>query len=145
MQKTGIKHILLMDPQEQEIAVSGWVRTKRDSKGISFLEINDGSTIKNLQVIIDENFPDYESVVRRINTGSSLSITGNLVASPAKGQKVELKAFSIEIIGEAPLDYVLQKKRHSFEFLREIAHLRPRTNTFGAIARVRSAMSFAIH
>jgi len=145
MERTGIKYILLMEPQEQEITIEGWVRTKRDSKGVSFLEINDGSTIKNLQVIIEENFPDYASIVKSITTGSSLSVKGNLVASPAKGQKVELKASSIEIIGETPPDYVLQKKRHSFEFLREIAHLRPRTNTFGAVARVRSAMSFAVH
>jgi asparaginyl-tRNA synthetase len=145
MKKAGIKYILLMEPQEQEVTVEGWVRTKRDSKGVSFLEINDGSTMKNLQVIIDEDFPDYASIVKSVTTGSSLSVKGTLVASPAKGQKVELKASSIEIIGEAPPDYVLQKKRHSFEFLREIAHLRPRTNTFGAVARVRSAMSFGIH
>ena len=145
MKKAGIKYILLMDPQIQEITIEGWVRTKRDSKGVSFLEINDGSTIKSLQVIIEESFPDYASIVKSITTGSSLSVQGNLVASPAKGQKVELRASSIEIIGETPPDYVLQKKRHSFEFLREIAHLRPRTNTFGAVARVRSAMSFAIH
>lgn len=145
MRKTSIKYILLMDTGGQEITVNGWIRTKRVSKGVSFLEINDGSTIKNLQVVIEENFPDYESIVKHVNTGCSVSVTGNLIPSPAKGQRVELKASSIKIIGEAPSDYVLQKKRHSFEFLREIAHLRPRTNTFGAVARIRSAMSFAIH
>jgi len=145
MKKTGIKYILLMDGDGQEVTVNGWIRTKRDSKGISFLAINDGSTIKNLQVIVEENFPDYESIVKHVNTGCSVSVTGNLIPSPAKGQKVELQASAVKIIGDAPPDYVLQKKRHSFEFLREIAHLRPRTNTFGAVARVRSAMSFAIH
>jgi len=145
MKKTGIKYILLMDGDGQEVTVNGWIRTERQSKGISFLEINDGSTIKNLQVIIEENFPDYESIVKHAHTGCSVSVTGNLIPSPAKGQKVELKASAIKIIGESPPDYVLQKKRHSFEFLREIAHLRPRTNTFGAVARIRSAMSFAIH
>jgi asparaginyl-tRNA synthetase len=145
MKKTGIKYILLMDGDGQEVTVDGWIRTKRDSKGISFLAINDGSSIKNLQVIVEEKFPDYDSIVKYVTTGCSVSITGNLIPSPAKGQKVELKASAIKIIGEAPPDYVLQKKRHSFEFLREIAHLRPRTNTFGAVARVRSAMSFAIH
>jgi asparaginyl-tRNA synthetase len=145
MKKTGIKHILRMDADGQEISVEGWVRTKRESKGISFLEINDGSTIKNLQVILENNFPEYESIAKNITTGSSVLITGNLIPSPAKGQKVEMKASSVNIIATAPPDYILQKKRHSFEFLREIAHLRPRTNTFGAIARVRSVMSFAIH
>ena len=145
MKQVTINHILLMEPEEQEMTVKGWVRSRRDSKGISFLELNDGSTIKNLQVIIDETFPDHEKTVKRICTGCSLSVTGNLIASPAKGQKCELKALAIDLIGETPPDYVLQKKRHSFEFLREIAHLRPRTNTFGAVARVRSAMSFAIH
>ena len=121
-----------MDPEGQEITAKGWVRTKRDSKGLSFIELSDGSTIKNLQVIVEESFPDYETMAKTINTGCSLSVTGHLSPSPAKGQKVELKATSIELIGEAPPDYVLQKKRHSFEFLREIAHLRPRTNSFGA-------------
>lgn len=145
MSTTGIKYILVMEPAEQELTVQGWVRTRRDSKGISFIEINDGSTIKNLQVLIEEAHPDYQSLLRRISTGCSVAVTGNLIASPAKGQKVELRATEISVIGETPPDYVLQKKRHSFEFLREIAHLRPRTNTFGAVARVRSAMSFAIH
>jgi len=145
MSTTGIKYILVMEPAEQELSVQGWVRTRRDSKGISFIEINDGSTIKNLQVLIEEAHPDYQSLLRRITTGCSVAVTGNLIASPAKGQKVELRATEISVIGETPPDYVLQKKRHSFEFLREIAHLRPRTNTFGAVARVRSAMSFAIH
>ena len=145
MQKDIIKNILLLEPKEQEITVNAWVRTVRDSKGIAFVELSDGTTIKTLQVVIEETLPDRDAVLKRISTGCSLSVTGNLIPSPAKGQTLELKAALIEIIGEAPGDYVLQKKRHSFEFLREIAHLRPRTNTFGAVARVRSAMSFAIH
>ena len=145
MIRKAIKCILNMEAGGQEIAVDGWVRTRRTSKEITFFEINDGSTVRNLQVVIEKGFPDYESVVRDINTGCSVSVTGSLIPSPAKGQSVELKALSIIVVGEAPQDYILQKKRHSFEFLREIAHLRPRTNSFGAVARVRSTMSFAIH
>jgi asparaginyl-tRNA synthetase len=145
MIRKAIKCILHMDPGGQEVTVDGWVRTRRTSKEITFFEINDGSTIKNLQVIVEKGFPDYDSVVKDVVTGCSVSVTGSLIPSPAKGQTVELKALSVAVIGEAPQDYVLQKKRHSFEFLREIAHLRPRTNSFGAVARVRSAMSFAIH
>jgi len=145
MDKQGIKAILHMDPAGQEVTVDGWVRTRRTSKGITFFELNDGSTIKNLQVVLEEDFPRYESVVRDIATGCSVSVTGTLIPSPARGQQVELKVSAITIVGAAPPDYILQKKRHSFEFLREIAHLRPRTNSFGAVARVRSAMSFAIH
>jgi len=145
MIRNAIKCILHMEPGGQEVSVDGWVRTRRTSKEITFFEINDGSTIKNLQVIVEKGFPDYEAIVKDVVTGCSVSVTGNLIPSPAKGQSVELKALAITVIGEAPQDYVLQKKRHSFEFLREIAHLRPRTNSFGAVARVRSAMSFAIH
>ena len=141
----AIKCILHMEAGGQEVAVDGWVRTRRTSKEITFFEINDGSTIKNLQVIVEKGFPDYESIVKNVVTGCSVSVTGSLISSPAQGQSVELKALSVTVIGEAPQDYVLQKKRHSFEFLREIAHLRPRTNSFGAVARVRSTMSFAIH
>ncbi len=141
----AIKCILHMEPGGQEVKVDGWVRTRRTSKEITFFEMNDGSTIRNLQVVVEKGFPDYESIVKDVVTGCSVSVTGSLIPSPAKGQNVELKAVSINVIGEAPQDYVLQKKRHSFEFLREIAHLRPRTNSFGAVARVRSTMSFAIH
>ncbi|MDX1778455.1 MAG: asparagine--tRNA ligase, partial [Thermodesulfobacteriota bacterium] len=145
MIRKAIKCILNMEADGQEITVDGWVRTKRSSKEITFFEINDGSTVRNLQVVIDKGFTDYELVVKDINTGCSVSVSGSLITSPAKGQSVELKALSITVVGEAPQDYILQKKRHSFEFLREIAHLRPRTNSFGAVARVRSTMSFAIH
>ncbi len=125
--------------------IKGWVRTKRDSKGFSFLEINDGSCMRNIQVIADETIPDYHKAVE-LSTGSSVAVTGVLVESPGKGQKNEIKAQEITVYGTAdPETYPLQKKRHSFEFLREIAHLRPRTNTFGAVFRVRNALSFAIH
>jgi asparaginyl-tRNA synthetase len=141
-----IKEILSSEADGRSITVEGWVRTRRDSKGIRFLEINDGSTIKNLQVIIDESFEKYDEIGENVNKGASIRVTGNLVASEGKGQRVELSITGIEIIGTAPVEeYPLQKKRHSFEFLREIAHLRPRTNTFGAVARVRNAMSYAVH
>ena len=145
MDKKGIKAILHMEPAGQEVTVDGWVRTRRTSKGITFFELNDGSTIKNLQVVLEEDYPHYETIVKDITTGCSVSVTGTLIPSPAKGQQVELKVSGVTIVGGAPPDYILQKKRHSFEFLREIAHLRPRTNSFGAVARVRSAMSYAIH
>lgn len=128
------------------IPVEGWIRTRRDSKGVTFLEINDGSTINNIQVVIDQNNPGYDSIASSLTTGSSVVVSGKLIASPGQGQAVEIAAASIEVLGTAPADdYPLQKKKHSFEFLREIAHIRPRTNSFGAVARVRNAMSFAIH
>jgi len=125
----------------------GWVKTKRDSKGgFSFLEVNDGSTIKNIQVIADNQLPNYDQEIMRLSVGCSITVKGELLASPGKGQKVEIRAKEIRVTGWAdPKEYPLQKKRHSFEYLRTIAHLRPRTNTFGAVARIRNAMSYAIH
>ena len=130
-----------------EVVIMGWVRTRRDSKGgFSFLEVNDGSCLRNLQVVADHTIDDFDSISKKLFTGSCVSITGKLVQSPGKGQCVELQAKSIEIFGEAnPDQYPLQKKHHSFEFLREIAHLRPRTNTFGAVMRVRNRLSYSIH
>jgi asparaginyl-tRNA synthetase len=127
--------------------IMGWVRTKRDSKaGLSFLEVNDGSCLSNLQIIADEKLSNYKSEILKLQTGCSIKALGVLSASPGKGQKVELQAEEIAVFGWAdPTVYPLQKKRHSFEFLRTIAHLRPRTNTFGAVARLRNAMSNAIH
>ncbi len=146
MKSIRIKDILSSEGDGRSISVEGWVRTRRDSKGIRFLEVNDGSTIKNLQVIIPESFEKYGEIGENVNNGASIRVTGDLVAPEGKGQSVELSITEIEIIGTAPVDeYPLQKKRHSFEFLREIAHLRPRTNTFGAVARVRNAMSYAVH
>jgi asparaginyl-tRNA synthetase len=142
-----IKELLHQNKEQVEILVMGWIRTRRDSKGgFSFLEINDGSCLKNLQVIVDHNVDSFDRNSGKIHTGSCVSITGKLVNSPGEGQSVELQAMVIEVYGEAdPDNYPLQKKNHTFEFLREIAHLRPRTNTFGAVMRVRNRLSFAIH
>lgn len=145
MERSSIKSLLNSDKSGFDVLIKGWVRTKRDSKGFSFLEINDGSILHNIQVIVDESLTNYNDVLG-ISTGCSISVTGGLVESPGKGQKYEIKAKDVIIYGDAdPEEYPLQKKRHSFEFLREIAHLRPRTNTFGSVFRVRNAMSFAIH
>jgi len=134
-------------PIGTEVDVRGWVRTKRESKqGFAFVELNDGSSLANLQVVIDQAVPGYAELMKQLTTGSSLRVLGQLQASPAKGQSVEVHAKEVELYGSADAEkYPLQKKAHSFEFLRDIAHLRPRTNTFGAIARVRNALSFAIH
>ena len=142
----SVKDIIHMGPSGQHIKAEGWVRTKRESKDITFLELNDGSTIKNLQVVLGPAMPGYRDLAARINNGCSIRAAGILVPSLGSGQKAELQASEIEVCGDVSIDeYPLQKKRHSFEFLREIAHLRPRTSTFGAIARIRSAMSHAIH
>ncbi|TDX48209.1 asparagine--tRNA ligase [Orenia marismortui] len=125
------------------ITVLGWVRTKRVSKNIAFIEINDGSTLENLQIVILN--PEEFEVLSDINTGSSLKVVGYLDEIKGREQSVEMKAEKIEIVGDCPSDYELQKKRHSFEYLREIAHLRPRTNTFGVVNRFRSKMSYAVH
>jgi asparaginyl-tRNA synthetase len=129
------------------VAIEGWVRTKRDSKGgFSFLEINDGSCVRNMQVVASQSLENYQTEVAKLSTGSCVRVEGKLVPSPAKGQPVEIQAEKVLVYGWAPpAEYPLQKKRHSFEFLREIAHLRPRTNTFAAVARIRNVMSMAIH
>ena len=146
-QRTRIAHALRNGVIGHEITVMGWVRTKRESKGgFAFVELNDGSSLNGLQIIADERLPNYREEVLRLQTGYAICATGTLVESPGKGQRVELHAREIEILGWAdPESYPLQKKRHSFEFLRTIAHLRPRTNTFGAMARIRNAMSVAVH
>ena len=144
--KNRIKDILKTKADNQEITVEGWIRTKRDSKNLCFLELSDGSSLKNLQIIIDKEKYDLNKEIDRLSTGASAEITGILVESPGKNQNVELQGNLIKVVGEAsPETYPLQKKRHSFEFLREIAHLRPRTNTFAAVTRVRSTLSFAVH
>ena len=128
-----------------EVSVKGWVRTRRGNKHVQFVALNDGSTIKNLQVVFDMNrFTDDQ--LKSVTTGSSMLLTGRLVESQGKGQTCEVQADTLEIYGSAdPNEYPLQKKGHTLEFLREKAHLRPRTNTFGAVLRVRSALAFAIH
>jgi len=147
MKRRKIKEVLQQGKEQDEVIVMGWVRTRRDSKGgFSFLEINDGSCLKNLQVIADHSIDSFDLISGKLHTGSCVGITGKLVQSPGKGQSVELQAKSIEVYGEAdPNQYPLQKKHHSFEFLREISHLRPRTNTFGAVMRVRNRLSYSIH
>ncbi len=127
----------------QEILVSGWVRTTRSSGDLAFIEINDASFFKGLQVIVTKDLANF-TTLEKINIGSSLNIVGRLIESPAEGQAFEMSANQVDIINEAKEDYPLQKKRHSFEFLREIAHLRPRSNTFAAVFRLRSVLSFAI-
>jgi len=143
--RTRIARILLGETVEtdREIIILGWVRTIRKSKEINFIEINDGSCIGNLQAVIDN--PEKFPILEKILTGAAVKATGRLVDSPAKGQKFELAVTDIELVGESDQSYPLQKKRHSFEYLREIAHLRPRTNTFGAVNRMRSRISFATH
>lgn len=136
--------ILSSNTPYDAVEISGWVRTRRDGKEFSFLEINDGSTVENLQIIADTSLDNYETV-RLLSTGSSITVKGELRTSQGKGQRWECLAESITIYGIAPSDYPLQKKRHSFEYLREIAHLRPKTNTIAAVMRLRSALSFAVH
>ena len=142
MKRIKIKDVLSMTPQGQTITVMGWVRTFRNTQ---FISLNDGSTINNLQAVVALNSQD-ESLLKRITTGACVSIDGELIASPAKGQTVELSVKKLEILGDSDAEkFPLQPKKHSLEFLREIAHLRPRTNTFGAVMRVRHAMAFAVH
>lgn len=142
MKRTKIKELLTVEPKGQSVTVKGWVRTFRNNQ---FISLNDGSTIQNLQAVVALNTKD-EGTLKRITTGACLSVTGELVPSPAKGQPVELRVQALEILGDSdPEKYPLQPKKHSLEFLREIAHLRARTNTFGAVMRVRHAMAFAVH
>ncbi len=141
--RTKIKDILQKDIESyQDVKVLGWVKTKRVSKNIAFLELNDGSTVKNLQIVI-LNPSDF--ALEEINRGASLKIKGYLEDVPNREQSIEMKAEKIDIIGTAPDNYILQKKEHSFEFLREIAHLRPRTKTFSTVNRFRNKISYAIH
>lgn len=139
-----IKKLLYGEGPLEEVTIQGWIRTRRDAKGFSFLEVNDGSCLKNIQVIVDENCPEFGSI-HEYTTGSSVTVTGSLVESKGKGQSWEIQAQKLELVGGADESYPLQKKRHSLEYLREIAHLRPRSNLFGAVFRVRSRLSFAVH
>ena len=145
MRRTRVKDILNRTKAGGEVLVQGWVKTRRSSGAVSFIQISDGSTLTDLQVVVEESLPDY-SLVESLNTGSSISVVGEVVESLGRGQKFEIQAKGLELLGAAdPETYPLQKKRHTLEFLRENAHLRPRTNTFGAMARVRSVTAFAIH
>jgi len=150
-----IKYILAEDAKSQEVTINGWVKTKRDMKNLVFVEVYDGSCFAGIQCTFDRSVlsdAGTEAALAALSTGTCVKITGKLVPSPASGQAVEVAASLLVVLGEAPAEttgniqaYPLQKKRHSLEFLREIAHLRPRTNTFGAVARLRSRLSFAIH
>ncbi|MEK0450095.1 MAG: asparagine--tRNA ligase [Verrucomicrobiota bacterium] len=141
---TLIKNILSASEPSGSVTVKAWVRTRRDSKGFSFLELNDGSCLGNLQVVVDAGTPGSEHLPE-MSTGASVAIEGELVPSPAQGQKWELRAARVELVGRTDATFPLQKKGHTVEFLRSIAHLRPRANLYGAIFRTRSRLAFAVH
>jgi asparaginyl-tRNA synthetase len=142
--RTLIKHVLAATEPAEAVTINGWVRTRRDAKGFSFLELNDGSCLANLQVVVDAGTPGSADLPKFV-TGASAIIEGKLVPSPAPGQKWELRASRVVLVGSADAAYPLQKKGHTPEFLRTIAHLRPRSNLFGAMFRVRSRLAFAVH
>ena len=142
--RTKVKDLLKSEPG-REVTAKGWVRTKRGNKNIAFIALNDGSTINNIQIVV-ETAAFSEDLLKRITTGACICVKGDLVKSLGSGQAVEIQARELTLYGEAnPDTYPLQKKGHSMEFLRSIAHLRPRTNTFGAVLRIRHAMAYAIH
>ncbi|MBW1840307.1 MAG: asparagine--tRNA ligase [Deltaproteobacteria bacterium] len=144
MKRTKISRLLTSEVPIDTVLIQGWIRTKRDAKAFSFIEVNDGSCLKNLQVVTENNIDNYEDV-RKLSTGSAVAVVGKLIESLGKGQKWELRAETVETVGVAPESFPLQKKRHSDEFLRTIAHLRPRTNKYGAVFRIRSELSYAVH
>jgi asparaginyl-tRNA synthetase len=139
-----VSDILTHKAFDTKIEISGWVRTRRDSGGVSFLELSDGSSLDSLQIVADGGLDNYDREIRKITTGTSIHVAGRLVRSPAKGQEVEVRAERIEVIGWSDAEtYPLQKKRHGFDFLRSIPHLRPRTNALAAVARIRSCLDYA--
>ncbi len=144
MKRKKIFELLKAEAPIENLLLKGWVRTKRDSKKFSFIEVNDGSCLKNMQIVVDESVPDYTEI-KKLTTGSAVAVWGNLVSSQGGGQKWEVTATKIETISLAPETFPLQKKRHTDEYLRSIAHLRPRTNKYGAIFRIRSELSWAVH
>lgn len=144
LKRTKIAQLLASEQPVAEVLVKGWVRTRRDAKDFSFIEVNDGSCLKNIQIIANNNLGNYEDV-KKITTGSSVAVVGALVESKGGNQKYEVVAREVEIYSLAPDDFPLQKKKHTDEYLRTIAHLRPRTNKYGAAFRVRSELSYAIH
>ncbi len=143
-ERTKIVELLKAEKAQDSVLIKGWIRTQRESKDFSFIELNDGSCLANIQIIVDSDIDDYQEIVK-LTTGAAISISGELIESPGKGQKWEIRAGSIEIMGTASEDFPLQKKRHTDEYLRTIAHLRPRSNKYGAIFRMRSKLSYAIH
>lgn len=142
--RTLIKHLLAASDPSDVVLVQGWVRTRRDAKGFSFIELNDGSCLAGIQVIVDEGIPGQDRV-HELTTGSSVEVEGRLVASQGGKQRWEVQASRVGLLGTAPADYPLQKKGHTMEFMRSIAHLRPRSNLFSAVFRLRSRLAFAIH
>jgi asparaginyl-tRNA synthetase len=144
MERIKIFSLMNSDAPIDQILIKGWVRTRRDSKGFSFIEVNDGSSLKNVQVVADDALDNY-SEIKKLTTGSAVAISGKMVESKGGGQTWEIQADKIEIIQLAPESYPLQKKRHTDEYLRTMAHLRPRTNKYGAAFRIRSEISYAIH
>jgi asparaginyl-tRNA synthetase len=141
-----VRELLQHGNPGESVTLQGWVRTKRELKGFAFIDVNDGSSMQGMQVVLDESLDDYEVLLKGLGTGASVSVEGDLVESQGKDQRVEVKASAVTLWGTAdPESYPLQKKRHSFEFLRTIAHLRSRTNTIGAVFRVRNACAYAIH
>ena len=147
MEKISVKAARQADAIGHQVLVQGWIRTRRDSKGgFSFIELNDGSSLASLQVVADGSLPNYESEVKHFTAGSSIAVEGEVKASGGRGQVTEVLAKKVTLLGTADAEtYPLQKKQHSLEKLREWAHLRPRTNTFGAVTRVRNCVSRSIH
>lgn len=149
--RTKIKQLKFPEPGKEpaigsSVTIKGWVRTVRNQKTFAFIEVNDGSTLSNFQVLVNAEFPNFQKIIDSLTTGTSLSVTGTIVESPGQHQDLELQAQDIKVIGHCDAEtYPLQKKRHSLEFLRTIAHLRPRTNTIGAVTRVRNALAYATH
>ena len=141
---TPIREVLASSAATDSVTINGWVRTRRDSKAFSFIELNDGSCLRNIQVIADATLANYPEV-QKLTTGASISVQGRLVPSQGQGQKWEVQATSVTVLGLADASYPLQKKGHTAEFLREISHLRPRSNLFGSVFRVRSRLAYAIH
>ena len=142
--RKSVKDLLGSESAREAVELAGWVRTRRDSKGFSFMELNDGSCLKGIQVIVDAGVPGSEEL-SKMNTGASVRVVGELVESPGAGQSWEVRASEVELLGGVPDDFPLQKKGHSPEFLRSIAHLRPRTNLYGATFRMRSRLAYAVH
>jgi asparaginyl-tRNA synthetase len=145
MSGARVRELLASGAVGARVRVQAWLRSARHSKGVSFFDLSDGSCMAGLQAVVAHDLANYEGELKGLGTGAALEVEGELVASPAQGQRVELRAERVAVIGPAPADYPLQKKRHSFEYLRTIAHLRPRTNTIGAVLRVRNEASRAIH
>ncbi len=146
MEQRSIKQLLSSENALGPCKLQGWVKTHRQSKNVSFIELGDGSSVKGIQLVLDPNLPSYKEVAARIATGAALEVEGEVAASPAKGQRYELKVSALRLVGEADAEtYPLQKKEHTLEFLRENLHFRPRTNTLGAVFRIRSVAAMAVH